>query len=74
LADVFILKLTIVTCAFYMGVTLLLFAGLMVLVHSKGMVGYALNWRSWECSLALYGWFLLARHGASFIIRSRHAD
>jgi len=47
LADVFILKLAIVTCAFYMGITLLLFAGLMVLVHSKGMVGYALNWRSW---------------------------
>jgi len=37
---VFILKLAIVTCAFYMGITLLLFAGLMVLVHSKGIVGY----------------------------------
>jgi hypothetical protein len=42
---VFILKLAIVTCVFYMGITLLLCAGLMMLVHSKGIVGYALNWR-----------------------------
>ncbi len=42
----FILKLAFVTCAFYMGITLLLFAGLMVLVHRIGIVGYSLNWRS----------------------------
>ena len=44
--DMFILKLTLVTCAFYMGITLLLLVGLLAIVHLKGMVGYTLNWRS----------------------------
>ncbi len=42
----FILKLTLVTCTFYMGITLLLLVGLLAIVHLKGMVGYTLNWRS----------------------------
>jgi hypothetical protein len=29
-----------------MGMTLLLFIGLMVIAHLKGMAGYAVNWRT----------------------------
>jgi len=44
--DMFILKLAIVTCAIYMGITLLLFFGILALVHLKGGVFYSLNWRT----------------------------
>jgi hypothetical protein len=43
----FILKLAIVTCAIYMGITLLLLLGELVVVHWKGMLGYSYNFRAW---------------------------
>ena len=61
----FILKLTIVTCAFYMGITLLLLVGLFAIVHLKGMVGYTLNWRSFG---VLFGMIWLVSFSAAWRI------
>ncbi len=61
----FILKLTIVTCAFYMGITLLLLVGLFAIVHLKGMVGYSLNWRSFG---VLFGMIWLVSFSAAWRI------
>ena len=44
--EMFILKLAALTCAVYMGITLLLFAGLLATAHLKGSIGYMLNWLS----------------------------
>jgi hypothetical protein len=62
----FILKLAIVTCAIYMGITLLLLVGGLVIVHWKGMVGYNYNFRAWAILFGLM-WFV------SFIIAWRIA-
>jgi hypothetical protein len=61
--DMFILKLTLVTCAFYMGITLLLLVGLLAIVHLKGMVGYTLNWRSFG---VLFGLIWLVSFSAAW--------
>jgi hypothetical protein len=59
----FILKLTLVTCAFYLGITLLLLVGLLAIVHLKGMVGYTLNWRSFG---VLFGLIWLVSFSAAW--------
>ena len=61
--DMFILKLTLVTCAFYIGITLLLLVGLLAIVHLKGMVGYTLNWRSFG---VLFGLIWLVSFSAAW--------
>jgi hypothetical protein len=61
----FILKLTLVTCAFYMGITLLLLVGLLAIIHLKGMVGYTLNWRSFG---VLFGLIWLVSFSAAWRI------
>jgi hypothetical protein len=61
----FILKLTLVTCAFYMGTTLLLLVGLLAIIHLKGMVGYTLNWRSFG---VLFGLIWLVSFSAAWRI------
>jgi hypothetical protein len=64
LPDMFILKLATVTCAIYIGITLLLLlAGLMV-VHLKGAIAYNFNFRAWAIVFGLM-WFI------SFIIAWR---
>jgi hypothetical protein len=63
--EMFILKLTIVTCAFYMGITLLLLVGLFAIVHLKGIVGYTLNWRSFG---VLFGMIWLVSFSAAWRI------
>jgi len=60
----FILKLAIVTCAIYLGITLLLFLGVLVVLYWKGMVGYSYNFRPWAILFGLM-WFV------SFIIAWR---
>ena len=42
----FILRLGIVTCAFYLGITLLLVLAMAAVAHLKGDVWYLFNWRS----------------------------
>lgn len=59
----FILKLTLVTCAFYIGITLLLLVGLLAIVHLKGMVGYTLDWRSFG---VLFGLIWLVSFSAAW--------
>jgi hypothetical protein len=61
--DMFILKLTLVTCAFYIGITLLLLVGLLAIVHLKGMVGYTLDWRSFG---VLFGLIWLVSFSAAW--------
>ena len=60
----FILKLAIVTCAIYLGITLLLLLGGLVVVYWKGSVGYNYNFRPWAILFGLM-WFI------SFIIAWR---
>ena len=60
----FILKLAIVTCAIYMGITLLLLVGGLVIAPWKGVVGYTYNFRAWAILFGLM-WFV------SFIISWR---
>jgi hypothetical protein len=70
--DMFILKLAIVTCAIYMGITLLLFFGVLALVHLKGGVFYGLNWRTfgplfgliWLASFTVAWRFVISRFAA----------
>jgi hypothetical protein len=59
----FILRLTLVTCAFYMGIALLLLVGLAAIVHLKGMVGISLNWRSFG---VLFGLIWLVSFSAAW--------
>jgi hypothetical protein len=49
----FILKLAIVTCAIYMGITLLLLVGGLVIAPWKGVVGYNYNFRAWALLFGL---------------------
>ena len=60
----FILKLSIVTCAIYIGITLLLLLAVLVVVHWKGMIGFSFNFRAWAIVFGLM-WFV------SFIIAWR---
>jgi len=67
----FILKLAIVTCTIYMGISLLLFFGVLVLVHLKGSVGYNLNWLAFGL---LFGLIWLASFTVAWrIVISRFA-
>ena len=69
--DMFILKLAIVTCAIYMGITLLLFFCVLALVHLKGGVFYGLNWRAFGL---LFGLIWLASFTVAWrIVISRFA-
>ena len=53
----FTLKLATLTCAIYIGITLLLLlAGLMV-VHLKGSIAYNFNFRAWAIVFGLM-WFV----------------
>jgi hypothetical protein len=49
----FILKLAIVTCAIYMGITLLLLVGGLVIGPWKFVVGYNYNLRTWAILFGL---------------------
>jgi hypothetical protein len=60
----FILKLAVATCAIYIGITLLLLLGVLVVVHWKGMIGFSYNFRAWAILFGLM-WFV------SFIIAWR---
>jgi len=60
----FILKLSLVTCAIYIGITLLLLLAGLVVVHWKGMIAYNFNFRAWAIVFGLM-WFV------SFIIAWR---
>ena len=67
----FILKLALVTCAIYMGITLLLCFCELALVHLKGSVFYALNWRAFGL---LFGSIWLASFTVAWrIVISRFA-
>jgi hypothetical protein len=57
LPDMFILKLAILTCAFYIGITVLLLLGGLVVVHWKGMIAYNYNFRAWAILFGLM-WFV----------------
>jgi hypothetical protein len=67
----FILKLATVTCAIYMGISLLLFFGEAALAHLKGGIGYDLNWRAfgllfgliWLASFAVAWHIVIRRFG-----------
>jgi hypothetical protein len=61
----FILRLSIVTCAFYLGITLLLVLGMAMLVHLRGSVWYLFNWRSVGL---LFGLIWLLSFGAAWHI------
>ncbi len=41
-----VMKLALVTCAVYMGITVVLFACEIALVHLQGEIFYSLNWRA----------------------------
>jgi hypothetical protein len=64
LPDMFILKLATVTCAIYIGITLLLLLGGLMVIHWKGTIGYNFNFRAWAIVFGLM-WFI------SFIIAWR---
>jgi hypothetical protein len=64
LPDMFILKLAIFTCAVYMGITVLLLLGGLVVVYWKGMLGYNYDFRFWAILFGLM-WFV------SFIVAWR---
>jgi hypothetical protein len=64
LPDMFILKLAILTCAFYIGITVLLLLGGLVVVHWKGMIAYNYHFRAWAILFELM-WFV------SFIVAWR---
>jgi hypothetical protein len=53
----FILKLATVTCAIYMGITLLLLLAEIMVAHWKGAIGYDLNFRAWAIVFGLM-WFI----------------
>jgi hypothetical protein len=57
LPDMFILKLAILTCAVYIGITVLLLLGGLVVVYWKGMIGYTYNFRAWAILFGLM-WFI----------------
>ena len=59
-----ILKLAIVTCAVYLGITVLLLLGGLVVVYWKGIVGYTYNFRAWAVLFGII-WFV------SFVISWR---
>ena len=59
----FIVKLGFVTCAIYMGITLFLGLGLLLLVHFKGSAWYLLNWRSFAL---LFGFVWLISFSAAW--------
>jgi hypothetical protein len=43
----------VVTCAVYMGISVLLFFGVIALAHLKGSIFYDLNWRTLGLHFAL---------------------
>jgi hypothetical protein len=71
--DMFILKLAIVTCAVYMGISILLFFGVIALAHLKGSIGYDLSWRTFGLLFALI-WLASFRVAWRIVISSLAAS
>jgi hypothetical protein len=57
LPDMLILKLAALTCAIYIGITVLLLLGGLVVVYWKGMIAYNYNFRTWAMLFGLT-WFV----------------
>ena len=62
--DMFVLKLALVTCAVYIGLTLLLLVAGLVIVYWKGILGYDYSFRAWAVLFGII-WFV------SFVISWR---
>ena len=64
-----VMKLALVTCAVYMGITVVLFACEIALVHLKGQVFYTLDWRAFGL---LFGLIWLVSFTAAWRIVISH--
>lgn len=53
----FIVKLALITCAVYIGITLVMVLGGFVIVYLKGMLAHSFNFRAWTIVFGLV-WFV----------------